>query len=325
MEFENQLINLFNEKKKLSPKTISLYIRNLRILNDDEKLKNLNHLNNIDNILDKLKHYKDNTKRIYLISITSTLSLFKDTNKKYQKLYAKYYALMKDKDNEIKQMPTDVMNENQKESWLTWDDIINKYNEIKNKVLMSIKNKTIADKHDKYLLPFMVLALYSHEENEVRRNQDYQLMYVINKYTESYPDDKNYLDLTNKNFIFNSFKTAKSKGQQVIKISEPLFNDILLYLSHYPLSSSIKNIKKNKEPIPLLVNKDGTILSQVNSITRILNKIFGSNVGSSLLRHIFITYNLRDSISKLEEVANNMGHTLRTQKDYIKNTNDIIV
>lgn len=325
MEFEQQLINLFNEKKNLSPKTVALYVRNLRILNDDEKIKNLNYLNNIETILNKLNKYKENTKRIYLISITSTLSLFKDTNKKYKKLYDKYYSLMKDKDNEIKQMPTDVMNENQKESWLTWDDITNKYNELKNKVLMSIKSKSIVDKYDKYLLPFMVLALYAHEENEVRRNQDYQLMYVINKYNEAYPDDKNYLDLTNKNFIFNVFKTNKSKGQQVIKISEPLFNDIILYLNHYPLSNNIKNIKKDKTPIPFLVNKEGNVLSQVNSITRILNKIFGSNVGTSLLRHVFITYKLGPTINKLEEVASNMGHTLRTQKDYIKNTNEIIV
>ena len=212
MEFEQQLINLFNEKKNLSPKTVSLYIRNLKILNDNEKIKNLNYLNNIESILNKLLKYKENTKRIYLISITSTLSLFKDINKKYKKLYDKYYSLMKEKDNEIKQIPTDQMNENQKESWLTWDEITNKYNELKNKVLMSVKSKSISDKYDKYLLPFMVLALYAHEENEVRRNQDYQLMHVINKYNEAYPDDKNYLDLTNKVFIFNVFKTNKSKS-----------------------------------------------------------------------------------------------------------------
>jgi hypothetical protein len=324
MEFESQLINLFNEKKNLSPKTVSLYLRNLRILNDDDKLKNLNFLNNVETILNKLNNYKENTKRIYLISITSTLSLFKDT-KKYKKLYDKYFTLMKNKNDELRDVPTNQMNENQKESWISWDDVLNKYNEIKNKVLLSIKNKTIADKHDKYLLPFIVLALYAHEENEVRRNADYQYMYVINKYSETYPDDKNYLDLTNKVFIFNVFKTSKSKGQQVIKISEPLFNDIMLYLNNYPLNNNIKNIKKDKTPIPLLVNKDGSVLSQVNSITRILNKLFGSNVGSSMLRHIFITYKLGPTLNKLEMIASNMGHSMQMQKDYLKNTNEIIV
>ena len=38
-----------------------------------------------------------------------------------------------------------------------------------------------------------------------------------------------------------------------------------------------------------------------------------------MLRHIYITDNLGSTINKLEQIASNMGHTLGTQKDYLKN------
>lgn len=321
MDFETQLINLFNEKG-LSENTIKLYVRNLQKLNDDNKLKSLVFLNDTDSILNKLTKYKENTKRIYLISITSTLGLFKN-DKKYKKLYDKYYSLMKNKDEELRLIPTSQLNESQKENWIKWAEVENKFNDLKNKVLINIKNKTIDNKFEKYLLPFMVLGLYVHAENEVRRNSDYQNMFCVFKYDESLPDDKNYLDLTNKKFIFNVFKTSKSKGTQIKDISPNLFKDIILYLEHYPLNNKIKNIKKTKEVVPLLITKDGSPLKHINSITRILNKIFGGNVSSSLLRHIFITDKLGPKIAELEQIADDMGHSLAQQKAYVKDVSSL--
>ena len=314
----NTLIQAKFKEKNLSEKTINLYLRNLEKLNDGDKIKNLNFLNDTDIIIEKLNKYKGNTQRIYLISIVSTLGLFKDT-KKYKKLYDKYYLLMKNKDNELKNVPTDEMNENQQESWISWDKLMEDYNKLKEKVLINIKNKTISDKHDKYLLPFIVLSLYT--LIEPRRNQDFQYLYVVNKYDESLKDDKNYLDLENKQFIFNIYKTQKKHGSQHINIPNDLFENILLYLNNYPLKNEYKNIKKSKKVIPLLVDANGDPLKQVNSITRILNKI-SNGLSSSLIRHIYITYKLAPTINKLEKIASNMGHTVEMQRDYIK---DIVV
>ena len=41
--------------------------------------------------------------------------------------------------------------------------------------------------------------------------------------------------------------------------------------------------------IPFLVYNDGKEFNKINSITRILNKIFDKKIGSSMLRHIFLT------------------------------------
>ena len=98
--FKNQLSNGFTEKK-LAPTSIKMYLRNLEKLNDDMPLKNLNFLKEISAIEQKLSKYKENTKRGYLISIVSALSLDK-SNKQKQKLYDDYYRLMMDKNKELK-------------------------------------------------------------------------------------------------------------------------------------------------------------------------------------------------------------------------------
>ena len=93
--FKNQLAEGFAEKK-LATTSIKMYLRNLEKLNDDMPLKNLNFLKDVSAIEQRLAKYKENTKRGYLISIVSALSLDK-SNKQKQKLYDDYYKLMMDR------------------------------------------------------------------------------------------------------------------------------------------------------------------------------------------------------------------------------------
>ena len=53
-----------------------------------------------------------------------------------------------------------------------------------------------------------------------------------------------------------------------------------------------------------------------NGITRILNKIFGKKVGSSMLRHIYLSS--KYNITEMKEDADAMGHSTKEQKDYLK-------
>jgi hypothetical protein len=63
-----------------------------------------------------------------------------------------------------------------------------------------------------------------------------------------------------------------------------------------------------------LVNADGSALASVNSITRILNKVFGKHIGSSMLRHIYITHKYGDTKKEMEKDAAAMGHTVAEQQ-----------
>jgi integrase len=299
------------ENKDLSESSIKLYLRNLEKLNDDLPLKNFNFLKNQDEILKKLEEYKENTKRGYLISITATLSAVKD---KYKNLYDKYYKLMIDFNNELKKKPTEEMTETQSENWLSWEDITTKFKELENKVNMFINNKEISENQYNILLSYMILSLYFY--NPPRRNLDYQLMNIVKNYNESLPQDINYLDYDGNKFYFNVFKTAKKEGQVVVDIKPELKEIINKYLKFHPL---LKHKKLSKTTnTPFLVYYNCKPFDKVNSITRILNKIFDKKIGSSMLRHIYLSNKYGDIQNQKNDDAKAMSHSVQTQNDYIK-------
>jgi hypothetical protein len=311
--FTEQIKDKLTEKG-LSPSSITLYLRNLQKLNDDLPFKNFKFLESPDNIVKKLENYKPNTQRGYFISIVATLNTMKDNNKKIEKLANEYYQLMISKNKEIKAKPQGEMSEQQKDNWVKWDAVEEKINELKEKVDKFINNKVINETQYNILLSFMVLALYYYAKP--RRNQDYMKMNIVYKFNEKLSDDKNYLDYTDSKFVFNVYKTAKKEGQQEINYNEELKNVINMYLKHHPI---IKGKMKKTTNEPFLVYANSNPFSTVNSITRILNKVFGKNVGSSMLRHSRQSYKYGEVIKQMGEDAKEMGHTLQTQiQDYVK-------
>jgi L-rhamnose isomerase len=55
-------------------------------------------------------------------------------------------------------------------------------------------------------------------------------------------------------------------------------------------------------------------------VTRILNKVFGKNISTSMLRHIYITNRYKDipSLRKMEQLSQDMGHSVSQAMEYIK-------
>jgi len=316
MDFKSQL-SLQLKNKNLSDSSIKLYLRNLDKLNDDLPIKNLKFLENFEEIIKKLEKYKPNTKRGYLISIVSVLSTQLE-NKKMLKLHKKYYDEMMKINTEIKETPTNEMSHQQSENWLEWSEVMEKYKTLNLLVNKFVGDKVISEAKYNLLLSLMVLSLYIF--NSPRRNKDYSHMNIIRPYKNEV--DKNYLDYDNKKFIFNVYKTAKTEGQKIMDISDELYEVINLYLKHHPLLKGKKMSKKID--IPFLVYYDGTEFTADNCITRILNKVFHpKKVSSSLLRHIFITKEFGAENKKMEKVASEMGHTVATQKAYIKDVKTI--
>jgi integrase len=135
-------------------------------------------------------------------------------------------------------------------------------------------------------------------------------MYCVKKLGKDYPTDKNYYDMTTQRFVFNKYKTAKKYKEQVESVPESLQAVLKCYLAHHPLA-------KQKE-FKLLVKPDGSPLNTVNSITRILNKVFGKKVGSSMLRHIYLSGKYGKVVEDMEKDAEAMGHSTGVQKEYVK-------
>ena len=312
-KYKTELLNKFKEKE-LSETSINAYLRNLEKLNNDMPLKNLNFLKDKDVILSKLENYKPNTKRNYLISIVSALSTDK-SNKTKEKLFNDYFILMMEKNKELKaEEAKGEKSESQTNNWMEWSEVEGVFKNLEHKVEAFKKSKEINEHNYNLLLSYMVLGLYVF--NPPRRN-DYMNMKIIKKETSNISIDYNYLDYDNKQFIFNQFKTIKKEGQLKIPISEPLMNVINTYLKFHPLIKGKKLTAASD--IPFLVYYDGSALDKVNSITRILNGIFKKNIGSSMLRKIYLTSKYHDVKDEQKEDAKAMSHSVATQQtNYIK-------
>jgi len=309
--FKEDLITKL-KAKNLSDSSIKLYLRNLEKINNGE-LKDFKFLKNIQAVQDILKGYKDNTKRSILISIVSVLGCCPD-DKKIVKLRKAYYDLMLEKSNEIKEKESDEPTEEQKKNWISWDDVKKRFEELKKEVDEVTKNKNLNKNQYDTLLYYMILSLYV--ISPPRRNKDYQFMNVVYKNTDKLSKDKNYLAYSENKFYFNVYKTSKKYGQKVEDISEELKKIIDLYLKFHP---KIKGKVSKSVDTPFLVSYDGNTLSQVNSMTKLFNKIFGKRISSSALRHIFLSDKYGDTVKDMKEDAEKMGHTVETQKTYIKN------
>jgi hypothetical protein len=303
--YKNQLITDLTEKG-LAPSSIKLYVRNLEKLSDTP-LKNLSFLKDVEKITDKLQKYKENTKRGFLISIVSALSL----DKKHKKLYDTYYKLMMDKNKELKAVEASgEKTETQQKNWITWDEVGTKMKDLEDKV-NSFGKEINAHQYD-ILLQEIILALYYYK---APRRNEYQKMNLVKTITGQ-PDTLNYLDYDKKQFVFNVFKTARKEGQVKEDIPPELFAIIQKYLKYHPL---VKGKITKATNVPFLVYHDGKPLSQINAITRVLNKIFGKAVGSSMLRSIYLTSKYGNIKEEMREDSKAMSHSVQTQQNnYVK-------
>ena len=312
-ELEKKLI-----AKGLSPSSVKIYVRNVEKLNGDDDLKNFNFLKDTSKIMTKLEKYKPNTKRTYLISIVSCLGVCCDGNgagnKQLQKLHKTYQDLMMNVDGEIKETPADEKSETQKENWIGWEEVMARLGELKEKV--ETKKKVLNETQYNRLLDYVVLSLYTYQAP--RRNADYLNMHIVKSISDANDNNTNYFVLDNLEFIFNAFKTVKKEGQVIIKVSKELEEVLKLYIKYHPL---IKGKVKKGDKIPFLVFFNGDKLHLVNAITRILNKIFGRHIGSSMLRASYITNKFGDLKEDQIKTAKEMSHSVATQQSIYNKVN----
>jgi hypothetical protein len=296
--------------KSITDSSKKLYIANLTRLSG-EPIKNLKFLQDVDAIKTTLEKYKPNTQRSYIISIVSLLKSLKDKQpKKYGKLYDSYYSILEKMNSNLKDQTQKT--DSEKESWIGQDKVRERF-DAQLKVVDDFKDKKklTSEEHDK-LLHLLVLSLFVLQKP--RRNKDYQEMFVTKKHKPELGTEKNFVDLFKNEFIFNAYKTRGKYAAQTVSIN-PQLRDILdLYLKHHPLKTKLKD-----GIIPLLVDAQGEPFTQTNSLTRILNKIFGMKVGSSMLRKLFLTDKYAAVMKQMKEDTTEMGTSSGTaQTNYIK-------
>lgn len=186
--------------------------------------------------------------------------------------------------------------EKQEKNWMEWKDITNRYNELVKQYSPLLKKQNLNKKEFQHLVDLILLAVYV--LIPPRRSLDYVLMKIRN-YD---PKTDNYFD--GSSFYFNKYKTNDTYGTQKIKLPLKLRALIKKWMLVNPTDFLLFDTKNNP-------------LSQ-SRLTIKLNNIFDKNISSSLLRHIYVSEQLKDAprLKEKEELALAMGHSAKTQDTY---------
>lgn len=285
--------------------TVGQYIRRLRVLNGGESIKSLKFLMNFPAISKKIDDMQKavSTKTSYLTAVCALLSIYPKYSKLYRMYVEKTAILTKDLQGEL---DSNLRNEKQEESIIPLNQVLKVRDTLKTEIAKG------SPSWDTYL-SYVLLSLYT--MIQPRRNKDYSEMYFVLDEPENLNPSKNYYVLTTDTFIFNNYKTSKFSGVQRIPVSKELASVLERYIEFY--LDTIPIDKKANE-YPLLVTVHGSRINQTNGITRILNKALGGPIGSSALRHIFLSEKYGEVLKEMKADAIVMSHGLDTQRDYTK-------
>jgi hypothetical protein len=299
--------------KNITDSSRKLYLANLVRLNGGLPPKNLKFLSDVEAIKEKLQKYKPNTQRSYIISIVSLLKGLKEKQqKKFSKLYDTYYSILDEMNKSLKD--NTAKTDKEEKEWIGQDAVKAKL-EDQMKVLEQIKdNKKLTPEEYEKLLHLVVLSLFVLQKP--RRNKDYQEAYITKKYKPEYGTEKNFLDLFKNEFLFNNYKTQGTYKTQVCSLN-PLLREIIdFYLKFHPLKAKFR---EKDALVPLLVDYQGEPFTSNNALTRMLYKIFGSKIGSSMLRKLYLTDKYAEVMKQMKEDVADMGTSTSTaQNNYIK-------
>jgi hypothetical protein len=301
-------------QRKLVASSATLYINSLYTLNGKKFFTNLAFLKNLDVVESRLEPYAPTTRANMITAAVAALSTVKE-KASYKKTYTHYYSKMMDGSAALKtEAAKNQKTEKQEAAWMTWDEVTKRLAELKTAVAgFSEKTAITRDEYDT-LINYVVLSFYV--DIPPRRNADFLHMFVVRSHSEEMPKDRNYYDVSHQRMIFNVYKTAKSMGTQVAEIPESLQAALRVYLKFHPGTRVTKTGKPYE--FPLLVDSFGDHYTALNSITRILGRIFGKRIGSSMLRHFYVSSKYGDVLTEMKEDSTAMAHGLSTQRAYIK-------
>lgn len=309
-DFMIDLSKKLQEERKIADSTATQYLQTLYKLNGSKPFNNLAFTKKFEEVQKIIDTYATSTRGNQYMVLSSALSSFMD-KATYKGAYNHWRNCMMEARKERDAIPIHEKTEKQEENFLTWEEVNKKKSALKEDISSFHLNKHITPGQFDKLLQYVVLSLYC--DIQPRRNQDYLDMFIVKKLGKDYDKDKNYYDIATQRFIFNKYKTAKKHGEQIEAVPEVLQATLKTYIHFHPLAKT-----KAKE-FKLLVKPDGAPLNTVNSITRILNRIFdGKKIGSSMLRHSYLSSKYGEVMKEMEEDADAMGHTTGVQKTYIK-------
>lgn len=290
-----------------SQKTINQYTKKLAILK--QKKLPIDGTLDVNTIVESLQtdYMSDSTIKVYLSAILWKQKTNKNISKKFiSDLSKKITSINKKLQKKTKK---NILSGKQKENFLSWNDILNIYTQVK-----SCKNNSFKNYQNYVLLSLYILF-------PPRRVSDYSMMKIIhddkdlihNELTDNY-DEYNYYIYDKSLFVFNNYKTKTKFKNNVVKYKQQhftiskTFNKILKdYIDGYNVNGSLLGLS------------DGALMMRLKSI---FNHYSNKRISVNILRHSYITYKYQrgelDTVEQREKLASKMGHSIQLQLEYYK-------
>jgi len=289
-------------KPNLKENSIKTYLVSLKKINkcvgDDQKEDKFkfpedpSFLKDTDKVLDCIKDELDTTKKNRLSAIVVYLKSFEDDkNLKIIDTYSKEMESVALKYQ--KQIDKQELTKKQKDNLITMDEFKDIINDMFNQIVLQklYKKTELNNKEYSELQNYILLRLYLEYP---LRNDLAEVMIINSKKSDN--GSKNYL-LVRKESVYlllNKYKTDKIYGKKVYKFDDNLVKLVNLLLKHNK-SGYLLTKYNRRDPI------------SKNDLTKLLNRIFrkqtGKTIGTSLLRHIQISEDRKNTptIKEIEE------------------------
>jgi integrase len=272
----------------------------LKIFNeDDEEEIDVKKFKEYEKILNFLNDVEGSKRK----SILSALVVFcgESDCERYREIMLNDAKEYNDKQKENK------MTEEQKENWITQDEIKEIFDKHEKQAKTLFRLKTHTPQQLQTIQNFIIICLMSGVFIPPRRSTDWT-EFLINGEIDRQKD--NFID--KKNFVFNTYKTSKFYKQQKIPIPDELYKILKKWISINPTNFLLFDSNNNKlTPVKL---------AQRN------NKIYDGRVSTNILRHSYITDKYVGksipTLSNIENVAEDMGHSITQHLEYIKTQDD---
>ncbi|NBX77745.1 hypothetical protein EBQ93_00095, partial [bacterium] len=261
-------------------------------------------------ILESLMTYKPNIRKTKLSAFIVVLDQKDDTPDDVKEIIDNYRKqLFADADDVDKDEKKQKLTESQEKNYITWDEVLKIYDNLRTEAEPLFKLENLNKKQYNKLQEFVLLSLYV--LTPPRRSLDYA-QFKIKNIDES---TDNYMTVKGRKkegtLVFNAYKNSKRLGKQEVKISNALRNIIQKWM--------LKNPNEY-----LITTNTGNRIEQPR-VNLMLNNIFNKNIGSSLLRHIYLTHKYGDvDLEEMEKTTHEMGNSEieRTLK-YVKKNDSV--
>jgi integrase len=207
--------------------------------------------------------------------------------------------------NDVRDYNADIQkqekSDTQQESWVNTADVKLIYDDLKKNADLLYKKKGLTPADLQQIQNYIIVSVLGGMYVPPRRSKDF----VDFKIKSIDPSKDNFLDKSK--MVFNSYKTAKTYGQQMVDIPIQLKNILLKWIKINPTDYLLFDVNMNP-------------LSSVKLNQR-LNKIFDKKVGVNQLRHTFLTDKYKKTSEESKALANDMtemGSSKNMADTYIK-------